>query len=128
MHGWILPPALILIWDMFVYSEFMVHPVVLLATSTKMREEVAMNIQQKYQEIKGILCCICCCSFSFSEVDESERNSSKRHSIHVIELNNQRDQTGGRNTTEVYRVDVGTMTNFLDVAQLPSPVVTETVA
>ena len=51
-----------------------------------------------FQEITGILYCICCCSFSFSEVDESERNPSKRNSIHVIELNNKRDQAGGQNT------------------------------
>ena len=49
MHGWILPPVLILICDMFVYAEFLIHPVVLLSTSAKMRSEILSNIQNKYK-------------------------------------------------------------------------------
>ena len=49
MHGWILPPVLILICDMFVYAEFLIHPVVLLSTSSKMRNEIVSNIQNKYK-------------------------------------------------------------------------------
>ena len=40
LHGWILPPEAILICDLFVYSEFMINPVLLLISSTKMRMEI----------------------------------------------------------------------------------------
>ena len=47
LHGWILSPGLIVICDMFVYSEFLLHPVILLTTSTKLRTEIAANIRDK---------------------------------------------------------------------------------
>ena len=40
LHGWILPPGAILFCDLFVYSEFLIHPVLLLIASTKMRKEI----------------------------------------------------------------------------------------
>ena len=40
LHGWILPPGAILVCDLFVYSEFLIHPVLLLISSTKMRKEI----------------------------------------------------------------------------------------
>ena len=48
LHGWILPPSLIIICDMIVYSEFMIHPVMLLTTSTKLREEISDDVKAKY--------------------------------------------------------------------------------
>ena len=40
LHGWILPPEAILVCDLFVYSEFMINPVLLLMSSTRMRMEI----------------------------------------------------------------------------------------
>ena len=40
LHGWILPPGAILVCDLFVYSEFLIHPVLLLGASGKMRREI----------------------------------------------------------------------------------------
>ena len=37
LHGWFLHPIAILLCDMVVYAEFLIHPVVLLSTSTKLR-------------------------------------------------------------------------------------------
>lgn len=48
LHGWILPPFLILICDLFVYAEFMIHPVILLTTSGKLRREITASISTKY--------------------------------------------------------------------------------
>ena len=47
LHGWILPPVGIVLCDFFVYSEFMIHPLVLLATSSKMRKEIVFSIRAK---------------------------------------------------------------------------------
>ena len=38
LHGWFLHPIAILLCDMVVYGEFLIHPVVLLSTSTKLRQ------------------------------------------------------------------------------------------
>ena len=48
LHGWILPPLLILICDLFVYAEFLIHPVILLTTSGKLRREITASISSKY--------------------------------------------------------------------------------
>ena len=40
LHGWILPPALILLCDFVVYSEFLFHPAQLLISSTQLRTEI----------------------------------------------------------------------------------------
>ena len=45
LHGWILPPSAILLCDVFVYSEFMIHPLLLLAFSTKMRTEIGESLK-----------------------------------------------------------------------------------
>ena len=45
LHGWILPPGAILLCDIFVYSEFMIHPFLLLGSSTKMRREVVKRFR-----------------------------------------------------------------------------------
>ena len=37
LHGWLLSPLLIVVCDMFVYSEFMIHPIVLLVSSDTLR-------------------------------------------------------------------------------------------
>ena len=59
LHGWILPPSLIIICDMIVYSEFMIHPIMLLTTSTKLRGEISDDVKIKYavsrREKEGIL-------------------------------------------------------------------------
>lgn len=46
LHGWILPPLGILLCDMVVYSEFFIHPIMLLATSTRMRKEVRTTLRR----------------------------------------------------------------------------------
>lgn len=59
LHGWILPPGAILFCDLFVYSEFLIHPVLLLISSTKMRKEIVNgskvltleHLRYTYQEI-----------------------------------------------------------------------------
>ena len=48
LHGWILPPSLIVVCDMFVYSEFLIHPVMLLTTSSKLRAEISEEMRAKY--------------------------------------------------------------------------------
>ena len=45
LHGWILPPSAILLCDVFVYSEFMIHPLLLLTFSTKMRTEIGETVK-----------------------------------------------------------------------------------
>ena len=40
LHGWILPPGAILFCDLFVYSEFLIHPLLLLLASKRMRKEI----------------------------------------------------------------------------------------
>lgn len=45
LHGWFLHPIAILICDMVVYAEFLIHPIVLLSTSTKMRKEILHSIK-----------------------------------------------------------------------------------
>ena len=47
LHGWILPPVGIVLCDFVVYSEFMIHPLVLLATSRKMRKEIVISLRAK---------------------------------------------------------------------------------
>ncbi len=51
MHGWFLHPVAILLCDMVVYCEFLIHPAVLLATSTKLRQEVKATIKRISQAI-----------------------------------------------------------------------------
>ena len=43
LHGWILPPGAILFCDLFVYSEFVIHPLLLIISSTKMRKEIVKS-------------------------------------------------------------------------------------
>ena len=43
LHGWILPPGAILLCDLFVYSEFVIHPLLLIISSTKMRKEIVKS-------------------------------------------------------------------------------------
>ena len=45
LHGWILPPGAILVCDIFVYSEFLIHPLLLLGASGKMRREVLRGVK-----------------------------------------------------------------------------------
>ena len=52
MHGWLLPPVAILLCDLVVYCEFLIHPAVLLATSTKLRQEVKATIKRLSQVCK----------------------------------------------------------------------------
>ena len=40
LHGWILPPPAILFCDLFVYSEFLIHPLLLLLASKRLRKEI----------------------------------------------------------------------------------------
>ena len=40
LHGWILPPLGIIICDLIVYSEFIIHPVLLLSSSEDTRKEI----------------------------------------------------------------------------------------
>ncbi|TRY61871.1 hypothetical protein TCAL_08472 [Tigriopus californicus] len=46
LHGWFLHPIAILFCDMVVYSEFLIHPVVLFITSTKLRGEVKGTLKK----------------------------------------------------------------------------------
>ena len=45
LHGWVLPPGAILVCDLFVYSEFLIHPVLLLAASRRMRREIGRGLK-----------------------------------------------------------------------------------
>ena len=45
LHGWILPPGAILVCDIFVYSEFLIHPILLLGASGKMRREILGGVK-----------------------------------------------------------------------------------
>ena len=45
-RGWFLPKFAILICDMIVYAEFLIHPVVLLMTSTRMRSEIGHTLKR----------------------------------------------------------------------------------
>ena len=45
LHGWILPPGAILVCDIFVYSEFLIHPILLLGASGKMRREILRGVK-----------------------------------------------------------------------------------
>ena len=40
LHGWILPAPAILFCDLFVYSEFLIHPLLLLLASKRLRKEI----------------------------------------------------------------------------------------
>ena len=46
LHGWFLHPIAILLCDMVVYAEFLIHPVVLLSTSTKLRHEIGHTLKR----------------------------------------------------------------------------------
>jgi hypothetical protein len=46
LHGWFLHPVAILFCDMIVYAEFLVHPAVLLATSTRLRAEIWRTLRK----------------------------------------------------------------------------------
>jgi len=50
LHGWILPPGAILLCDFFVYSEFLIHPILLLIASTKMRKEILKGSQNEFKD------------------------------------------------------------------------------
>ncbi|CAG0924652.1 unnamed protein product [Notodromas monacha] len=50
LHGFGLPPVVILLCDFLVYGEFLVHPTMLLIGSTKMRQEITHSIKKR-------LCC-----------------------------------------------------------------------
>lgn len=50
LHGWFLHPIAILLCDLIVYSEFLIHPVVLLSTSTRLRTEIRQTLQRLCQE------------------------------------------------------------------------------
>ena len=47
LHGWILPPGAILLCDACVYSEFMIHPLLLLGSSKKLRKEIFAGSKTK---------------------------------------------------------------------------------
>ena len=51
LHGWYLHPIAILLCDFIVYSEFLIHPLVLLSTSTKLRTEVKQTLHRLCQDI-----------------------------------------------------------------------------
>lgn len=114
LHGWILPPVLILVCDLFVYAEFMIHPVILLTTSGKLRREITASISSKYTVsvltffkdfsslskcffhfqglklgVKYLFCCLCC-NFQGEEEDDEylpkKSNQSASGNIHVIQL------------------------------------------
>ena len=48
LHGWILPPGAILVCDLFVYSEFLIHPLLLLIASSRLRNEIATGYKAKF--------------------------------------------------------------------------------
>ena len=50
LHGRWLHPIAILLCDMIVYSEFLIHPVVLLSTSTRLRTEIRQTLQRLCQD------------------------------------------------------------------------------
>jgi hypothetical protein len=54
LHGWFLHPVAILICDMVVYSEFLIHPVVLLSTSTKLRREIKHTLYRLWHDITSL--------------------------------------------------------------------------
>ena len=47
-RGWFLPKFAILVCDMVVYAEFLIHPVVLLITSTRMRSEIGHTLKRLF--------------------------------------------------------------------------------
>ena len=55
LHGWFLHPIAILLCDMIVYSEFLIHPVVLLSTSTKLRTEVKHTLKVLFSQVQETL-------------------------------------------------------------------------
>jgi hypothetical protein len=46
LRGAFLHPIAILVCDMVVYAEFIVHPTVLLCTSTRMRQEIRQTVKR----------------------------------------------------------------------------------
>ena len=148
LHGWILPPFLILICDLFVYGEFMIHPMILLTTSGKLRREITTNISAKYTVsklksiqyynlrkcylqglklgLKYIFCCLCC---NFQEEEEEEddclpKKFTPSGNIHVIQLKKSSDIERRRITVlcpssgGLATREQGTMTNFFNVAEM----------
>ena len=57
LHGWILPPHLIIFCDWLVYSEFVLHPAQLLSSSIQLREEI---LHQQLLPLASILVTIFC--------------------------------------------------------------------
>ncbi|XP_023319617.1 uncharacterized protein LOC111694818 isoform X3 [Eurytemora carolleeae] len=51
LHGWILPPIGILLCDFVVYSEFLIHPTLLLISSGKLRQEIGAGLYKAFQGI-----------------------------------------------------------------------------
>ena len=49
LHGWLLSPLLIVVCDMFVYSEFLIHPIVLFVSSDRLRLDIWLNLLSNYQ-------------------------------------------------------------------------------
>ena len=49
LHGWLLSPLLIVVCDMFVYSEFLIHPMVLFVSSDRLRQDIWTNLLSNYQ-------------------------------------------------------------------------------
>ena len=49
LHGWLLSPLLIVVCDMFVYSEFLIHPMVLFVSSDRLRRDIWLNLLSNYQ-------------------------------------------------------------------------------
>lgn len=83
LHGWFLHPIAILLCDMIVYSEFLIHPVVLLSTSTKLRQEIKQTLQRLCQDIISVskvqsCSCLACC------MQTSTFTSEKRHHIYAV--------------------------------------------
>ena len=54
LHGWLLSPLLIVVCDMFVYSEFLIHPVVLFVSSDRLRQDVWTSLLSNYQVSQSV--------------------------------------------------------------------------
>ena len=68
LHGWILPPPAILFCDLFVYSEFMIHPLLLLLASKRLRKEIIKGCKARILvsfSVKFIKLCIAFHPISF---------------------------------------------------------------
>nr|XP_040565037.1 pinopsin-like [Lepeophtheirus salmonis]XP_040565038.1 pinopsin-like [Lepeophtheirus salmonis] len=96
LHGWFLHPVAILLCDMIVYSEFLIHPTVLLFTSTKLREEISNTIRKSLKNTGNLaidfICrrrSYCCCISVFVQNNRkcSEFPSRLEHESKGAELN-----------------------------------------